>query len=110
MRKEKQLYKVYRAGGREFFVYLEYDKRHGETYPVYPDFMRCPEYTAEGRPFATSAQEACPYAKPKAPENSIPDDCGGCGWFHRDHMPYDPIGICMCDARRRMPESEKEGT
>lgn len=98
---QKEPYKVFRAGGRSFSVYREYDEQLDESYPAYPDFEEHPEYTDEGRPFATAEQESCPNAKPGAPGNSPPGDCGGCGWFYREETPYDPIGVCMCDERRR---------
>ena len=97
----KRLYRVFRAGGRSFPVYYEYDAQLDESYPAYPDFAEHPEYTAEGRPFATAEQESCHHGKPIAPEGEKPGDCGGCGWFHREQTPYDPIGVCMCGARRR---------
>ncbi len=103
----KKLYKVYRAGGRKFPVYLEYDEQLGESYPAYPDFEEHPEYTDEGRPFATAEQESCPNCKPKSAGKPPPGDCGGCGWFYRERTPYDPIGICMCDARRRDSKNHK---
>lgn len=103
---QKELYKVYYAGGRSFPVYLAYDEQTRERYPAYPDFEECPAYTGDGRPFATAEQESCPYAKPKVPGEGMPGDCGGCGWFYRDKMPYDPIGVCMCDARRYENETE----
>lgn len=106
MRKEKQPYKIYRAGGHSFPVYLEYDERLNESYPAYPNFEAYPEYTDGGRPFATAEQERCPYAKPKIPGEAMPGDCGGCGFFHREKMPYDPIGICMCEARQRETEAK----
>lgn len=74
---KKQPYKVYRVGGRCFPLYLEYYAQMGESYPVYPNFTEHPVYTAEGRPFATSAQESCPHSKPSAPGKSSPGDCGG---------------------------------
>lgn len=104
---QKQLYKVFRAGGREFAVYFQYDEQLDESYPAYPDFEERPAYTEEGRPFATSAQESCPCYNPTAPEQPPTGDCGGCGWFYREQTPYDPIGVCMCDARRR--ENKLEG-
>ena len=106
--KQKELYKVYRAGGREFPVYLEYDEQLDESYPAYPDFEERPEYTDEGRPFATAEQESCSHCKPEAPGKPTPGDCGGCGWFYRERTPCDPIGVCMCDARRREPKSGEE--
>lgn len=107
---QKEPYKVYRAGGREFPVYLEYDEQLDESYPAYPDFEERPEYTGEGRPFATAEQESCPYVKSRAPGEPTPSDCGGCGWFYREQTPCDPIGVCMCEARREEIESERKET
>jgi len=73
---QNQPYKVYRVGGRTFPVYLEYNEQFEKSYPAYPDFEENPEYTAEGRPFAMSAQESCPHCKPRAPERTPPGDCG----------------------------------
>ena len=107
---EQQPYKVFRAGGRDFPVYLEYDEQMAESYPAYPDFEEHPEYTNEGRPFKTAEQESCHCRKPNAAGKSPPGDCGGCGWFFREETPYDPIGICMCDALRRKNKTEREKT
>ncbi len=101
---EKQPYRVCRAGGRQFPVYLEYDEQLNESYPAYPDFDAHPEYTDYGRPFATAEQESCPHCKPRAPGEPQPCDCGGCGWFYREQTTYDLIGICMCDLRRKKSE------
>jgi hypothetical protein len=102
---QKPPYKICRAGGRKFPIYLEYDEQLQESYPAYPDFEGHPEYTEENRPFATAEQESCPHCKPNVPGRPSPGDCGGCGWFYREQTPYDPIGICMCDALRRKNES-----
>ena len=91
---------VFKVGGRSFHVYAEYDEL-GETYLAYPDFEETPEYTDDGRPFATASQESCLYCKPDDAGKPAPGDCGGCGWFFREATPFDPIGICMCDALRR---------
>ncbi|MDF3001290.1 MAG: hypothetical protein K0Q48_1409 [Bacillota bacterium] len=95
-------------GGRVFSIYLEYDEQLKESYPVYPDFAERPEYTDEGRPFSTAEQESCAQCKPKTSGEPKPFDCGGCGWFHREQMPYDPIGLCMCDAWHLKIKSESE--
>jgi len=97
----KYPYKICQAGGRRFSIFLEYDEELKESYPVYPDFEQYPEYTDDGRPFATAEQESCSCCKPNAPGKRPPGDCGSCGWLYREHTPYDPIGICMCDALRR---------
>lgn len=92
-----------------FEIYREYDALLGHEVGIYPDFKEHPEYTEEGRPFATSADEACPCGVPKNPESakhgdySTYGDCGGCVFFHRDGLPWDIIGVCMCEARRRQP-------
>jgi hypothetical protein len=103
---QKRLYKVYRAGGRSFPVYIEYDGQLDESHPVYPDFEKQPEYTGEGRPFATAEQNSCPHCKPGAPGKPPPGDCGGCGWFYRERTPYDPIGVCMCEEFMRKSEQK----
>ena len=104
MLKQNQLYKKYAVGGREFRIYQEYDEELKESYLAYPNFEEHPEYTDAGRPFATAEQESCSHCRSKASGNPIPGDCGGCGWFHRETTHYDLIGICMCDARRRVKE------
>ncbi len=106
MRSQRQLYKTYQVGGKSFPVYIEYDEKFNESYPAYPDFEQHPEYTDEGRPFATAEQESCPHCKPNAPGKDPLGDCGGCGWFYREQTPYDPIGICMCGARRKNGEKK----
>ncbi|MEM5770448.1 MAG: hypothetical protein AAGU32_19505 [Bacillota bacterium] len=98
---KKHAYKVCRVGKRQFPICFEYDQQLNESYPVYPDFEQHPEYTDDGRPFATAVQESCPYCSPVAPGGLLPSDCGGCGWFFREETPYDPIGVCMCDGRRK---------
>lgn len=107
MPEKRQPVEIWRVGGREFRIYMEYDESLQRENHVYPDFEERPEYTGEGRPFATSAQEGCPHYKPVPPDGPNTDDCGGCGWFHREHMPYDAIGVCMCDARRRTPQAKR---
>ena len=105
---EKHLHKLYQVGGRSFAVYLEYDEQMGESYPAYPDFEASPVYTEEGYPFATAVQESCPHVKVKSLKATMPSDCGDCAWLYREHTPYDPIGICMCDARRCKPNAGEE--
>ncbi len=104
----KEPHKVIRVGGRVFRIYTEYDEELGESYPVYPDFEKSPEYTDEGRPFATAESESCQYKRPNASGKPCPSDCGGCGWFFREQTSYDPIGICMCDARRRVDKAVRK--
>jgi hypothetical protein len=106
---QKQPYKVFRVGSRSFHVYLEYDEQLQESYPAYPDFEECPEYTNDGRPFATAEQESCIQRMSNDPSRPLPGDCGGCGWFYRENSPYDLIGICTCKALQREIIENKAG-
>ncbi|MDD4503425.1 MAG: hypothetical protein PHS15_01195 [Clostridiaceae bacterium] len=101
---EKHLHKIYQVGGHSFPIYREYYEQMGEGYPAYPDFEASPQYTEEGRPFATAEQGSCPHCRPKAVDGEQPSDCSSCNWFFREHTPYDPIGICMCDAVKQKRE------
>ena len=99
MSEQNKVYKVCRVGRRVFQIYLEYDEQLKERYPVYPDFTEHPEFTDEGRPFATAEQESCAHCKPQKQGETKPFDCGGCGWFLREQTPFDLIGVCMCVER-----------
>lgn len=110
MPKPRRPYRVCQVCGRVFTIYLEYDNQLKESYQVYPDFTEHPEYTEEGRPFATAEQESCPHCKPKTAEEPLPFDCGGCGWFLREQTPYDPIGVCKCDALIQTSNAKTEET
>ncbi len=107
--RKKHLHKIYQVGDHHFPVYQEYDEQMGESYPVFPDFEVCPEYTAQGRPFVTAVQESCPYAKARNLEET-PSDCSDCEWFFREHTHYDPIGICMNEHFKRSKDEEQNGT
>ena len=86
MSKQKQPHKIFRVGGKEFHLYKKYDDCLKETILDYPDFEETPEYTNEGRPFSTSAQESCPNANSRDPDSHDPSDCGGCMFFHRNEQ------------------------
>ena len=105
MANQKQLWKIFNVGGREFRIDREYDQEVDESYPVYPDFMENPEYTDDGRPFTTAEHEGCHHYRPAVSEDPETDDCGGCFWFRRDETPYDIIGVCMCNTLKHEPEN-----
>lgn len=99
-KQKKEPDRIIRAGGREFYLYREYDEA-AKTYTlIYPEFAENPQYTADGRPFSTAEREGCPYYTPPTPDGPDSDDCGGCGYFHREE-PYAIIGVCMCEERRK---------
>ena len=67
--------------GREFRICAEYEETLKEYYPGYPDFEVLKEYTDEGRPFATSAQESCQNGELGNLDDSDPGCCGECIFF-----------------------------
>lgn len=101
--------RIIRAEGREFHLYKVYDEATREYILDYPDFQMQPVYTAEGRPFALSAQEGCPHGRHHARADAKPYDCSECAWFSLQAPPNDAIGVCRCDAlmRREQEESRK---
>ena len=107
MEKQDGSYKICRAGGREFKIYLLYDCFLEREVGVYPDFKKNPEYTDDGRPFSSATDEACLHGRLKNQQSTSPGDfsacgdCGGCGFFHRDETPWDIIGVCMCEMNRK---------
>ncbi len=109
---QKRPWKICRVGGRVFEIYREYDDFVGHDVGLYPDFRESPVFTDEGRPFATATDEGCAFGKPKNPAGAQADDyqtygdCGGCAYFHREETPWDIIGVCMCGARRKRPDSK----
>ena len=69
----------FRAGGREFRLYMEYDDLVEHDVLLYPDFEEHLEHTDEGRPFRTAVNKGCPHYKPEAPGQPDSGDCGGYG-------------------------------
>ena len=113
---EKRPWKICRVGGRVFEIYREYDDLVGHEVGIYPDFRENPEYTGEGRPFATATDDGCPHGRPQNGESARPGnystygDCGGCAFFHREETRWDIIGVCMCEARRGQNPPETRRT
>ena len=92
---QKEPYKVFRAGDRSFPVYLEYDEQLQESYPAYPDFEECPEYTGEGRPFATAEQDNCLHCKPRAPRSQPPvTAAAAAGFTGRKRSMIQSVSVC----------------
>ena len=105
--REGDLYKVIRIHGRTFEIrygfYEERDRhsRYAEPMEIYPDFLKDPQYTDEGTPFATAVQRPCPYFTGKADENSV---CEECSYYqHGEEL----LGLCICPMNRRSPDAPK---
>lgn len=79
------------------YGYYEECDRVGPPDVLYPNFKAEPQFTAEGLPFVTRMQDACPYytsKKKKCPDSS----CGDCGYFRPGE---DWFGLCDCPHNRR---------
>ena len=97
--KEGDLYARIEHAGHTFDLYYGYyeecDRQNPMVRPVplYPDFLKHPQYDEKGRPFVTEMQDCCPYYV----GNLRDDGCYGCGHYCRL---IDFIGICTCEVRR----------
>ena len=97
--KEGDLYKVITIDSHVFELrfgyYEDFEKRNGEPIPIYPDFIKTPEYSENGSPFVTAMQDSCNEAKLKTNGFGFCNDCEHyeCG--------EDFIGICVCREKRK---------
>lgn len=89
--KEGDLYKIIDLHGHTFELrygyYEEYERGKGEPVPIFPDFIKNPQYTKEGFPFVTQMQELCPHGS-----SSFSDGC--CVDCVHYSQGEDLIGIC----------------
>ncbi len=96
--KEGELYKLVTVFGRTFELrygyYEDYEResRYNEPIPIYPDFVKNPEYTADGYPFVTEMQPACRHYDSESDE----DICFRCRHFIKG---VELFGICKCRER-----------
>ena len=101
-RKEGDLYKVVTTFGKTFELrYGYYEERDRQSplcrpVPVYPDFLKAPLYTDDGKPFVTMIQDACRCYKGTGKRTSD-TTCSECTYFERGEEWF---GICACAERR----------
>lgn len=93
--KEGDLYKIIKISNIEFEIrygyYEEADRysKYNEPIPIYPDFIKNPQYTEEGFPIVTHMQDKCIYFKGNIKE----DSCYKCVHYKEQE---DLMGICNC--------------
>ena len=98
--KEGDLYARIEHEGRTvelFYGYYEECDRQNplvQPVPLYPDFVKRPQYDNDGYPFATEMQDACKYYVGKDPD----DGCYTCKYYRRV---LDFIGLCTCESCRK---------
>lgn len=99
--REGDLFKVITAYGKTFRIrygfYEEGDRhtQYAEPVELYPNFKEHPQYTDDGRPFATEMQEPCECFNGQKDENS---GCGDCAFYMRCE---ELIGVCNCPTNRK---------
>ena len=94
--KEGDLYKIIRLYGKTFEIrygfYEECDRytQFAEPMEIYPNFIKEPQYTDEGIPFATAIQIPCENFSGEMDENSTCEECS----FYQSCEEL--LGICTC--------------
>ena len=109
--KEGDLYRIIQLHGHTFPLYYGYYadcERENPTIdpmPIYPDFLANPQYTADGFPFVTKMQDACPYYKGN---KTNCNECAECEYYaHGDEL----LGLCICPKNRKPDtHTDKEET
>lgn len=95
--REGELYKTIELYGRTFTLYYGYyeecDRQNPLCEPIviYPDFLKKPVYTEDGKPFVTAVQDTCKSyigERERTPDST----CADCSYFKRGE---DWIGICV---------------
>lgn len=91
---EGDLFKRLQIEGREFEIYygyyedIERENPLVEPMPIYPDFLKEPQYTADGFPFVTKMQDACEHYKGNKEKFK---ECAECEYYKHCE---DLIGVC----------------
>jgi hypothetical protein len=108
------LFKIIRLYGKTFEIrygFYEECDRHSLSEPmeIYPDFVKDPQYTDDGRPFITAIQTPCSHFSKEPTANST---CEECAYYqHCEEL----LGICRCPANKtaadkQLRQSPKEVT
>ena len=91
--------RIVRVFGCEFHLFNYLEDGDPQKYLDLPQFYEYPEYTDDGRPFASMGQEPCACSQPRDPDDDRFFECCECKYFMQDDPP-DIIGVCMCDERK----------
>ncbi len=98
--KEGSLYKSLHIEGTTFDIHYGYysdseRERWDESTPIFPDFIKKPQYSTSGKPYAKADQDTCNHYAPK-PTVSGENWCNDCDHFN--HI-EETIGLCECPER-----------
>lgn len=101
--KEGELYKIVTTFGETFELrygyYDERDRQNPLCRPavIYPDFIKEPLYTKDGRPFSTMMQGTCAHYAGVF-QKTEDTTCAECRHFWRGEEWF---GICRCEQNRK---------
>ncbi len=100
--REGDLCKIVEIEGHIFEIRYGYydpelERERNDPMPIYPNFLKEPQYTAAGYPFVTADQEICQHFHPKS-------NISGEGWCNdcrhlEKHEEF--LGICRCPKRQK---------
>ena len=99
--REGDLYKEVTVSGRTFrllYGYYENFERESpfnEPMPIYPDFIKEPQFTEEGIPIVTAMQNICAFYSEKNDEDS---SCADCDFFQSGEELF---GLCNRPQNKR---------
>lgn len=98
--KEGDLYKRITVFGSTFEIYYGYYEesdrysKYPEPVEVFPDFIKNPIFTKDGKPFVTAIQKPCKNFKKI---RDITDTCVDCKYFKQGE---ELIGLCECEKNK----------
>ncbi len=105
--REGDIYKIVELDGVTFEIrygyYGDIERAHCEPMPIYPDFIKNPQYAENGEMFVTADQEVCMYFKSK-PKASGEGWCDDCEFFDKRE---DFLGVCKNGKNKKRLEKQK---
>lgn len=84
-----------------FYEERDRHSQYAEPMEIYPDFLKEPQYTREGIPFATAFQNPCEYFGGNLNENSTCEECASY------RQVEELLGLCECPKNRRRIEENR---
>ena len=100
--KEGDVYKIINVEGVTFEIRYGYydpeiERGNIEPMPIFPDFIKKPQFTEKGYMFITADQPRCKHFKPK-PKISDEGWCNDC-----EHLQLygTCLGVCRCEQNKR---------
>ncbi len=100
-KKEGELYQSLEIAGTTFHIYYGYysesERSRWGPAPIYPDFLREPQFSAQGEPYTRADQDICCHYRPKS-SVSGENWCNDCQHFQ---LHADIIGLCRAQARQQ---------